>query len=526
MESYSLTTQTWLSWFMKGILIFGFLFLVGRLIELQVIKGDYYRNLSENNRIRKVVITAPRGLILARGGETLVGNRSENIRNYPLGEAFGHVSGYLGEVGPEEVEKVDPECIEKGVRKLGSLTGRGGLEEQYNCTLSGIDGEEIIEVDALGRMIRIMGRRYPVPGEDIKTNIDYKLQTDSAQVMKGKKGVVIISDPTGEILTLYSSPSFDPGLFVSQDKQEDISKLLNDKDLPLFNRAIGGLFHPGSVFKPLVVTAALEGGNIDKNFRYEDTGSILIKTIYGDYSYSNWYFSQYGGVEGEIDVTRAIARSTDTFFYKVGELVGIDKLDDWMDKFGLNKRTGIDLPGEVKNLIPSPEWKLKQKGEKWFLGNTYHLSIGQGDLALTPLSLNKIPSVIASGGKLCTPRIVNREIEDNTNCEDLKINKENLDLIKEGMIEACSTGGTGYTFFDWNDKESGPSTSLGTIACKTGTAETNEDGKTHAWFTLFVPAETPEIILTVLIEGGGEGSRDAGPIARKIMDYWNLQKNP
>jgi len=508
MESYSSTTQSWLSWFMKGILIFGFLFLLGRLIELQVIKGDYFRSLSDNNRIRRVPIPAPRGLILARGGETLVGNRGY-IRDYPLGEAFGHVSGYLGEAGPEEVGKIDPECIEKGARKLGSLVGRGGLEEQYNCLLSGVDGEEIVEVDAVGRIVRIMGRKDPIAGKDIKTNIDYKLQTESAKAMKGKKGVVIISDPAGEILTLYSSPSFDPG--------SSVSKILNDKDLPLFNRATGGLFHPGSVFKPLVAIAALEEGKIDKTFRYEDTGSISVKTLYGDFSYSNWYYLQYGKTEGEIDVVRAIARSTDTFFYKLGEMAGIEKLDEWMGKFGLDKRTGIDLPGEVENLIPSPEWKLKEKNEKWFLGNTYHLAIGQGDLALTPLSLNRIPSVIASGGKLCTLRIVNRERMVNKGCKDLKIKKENLDLVKEGMVEACSRGGTGYTFFDWKG---------GQVGCKTGTAETNEDGKTHAWFTLFAPTDFPEIILTVLVEGGGEGSKVAGPIAREIMDFWNLQKHP
>jgi len=540
---------------MKGLLVFGFLFLLGRLIELQVIKGGYFRGLSENNRIRKVVITAPRGLILARGGEILVGNRmvkkrllfkpeggieksndlkgageseiiSEYIRDYPLGEAFGHVSGYLGEVSPEEVGKVNPVCSEKGARRLSSLVGRGGLEEQYNCLLSGVDGEEIIEVDTAGRMVRILGKNDPIPGKDIKTNIDYKLQKKAAEVMGGKKGAIIISDPTGEILALFSSPSFDPKAFLSGTDKNTILIILNDKDLPLFNRAIGGIFHPGSVFKPLVAIVALEEGKIDLNYRYEDQGVISVKTLYGDFSYSNWYFSQYGKTEGTIGLTKAIARSTDTFFYTIGELVGIDKLVERMGNFGLNELTGIDVPGETKNLIPSPEWKLKAKGEKWFLGNTYHLSIGQGDLALTPLALNRIPSVIASGGKLCIPRIVNKESFVNKDCKDLKIKKENLGLVKEGMVEACSIGGTGYTFFDWNNKESGPSIYSGQIACKTGTAETNEDGKTHAWFTLFAPADSPEIILTVLVEGGGEGSKVAGPIAREVMDYWNLQKHP
>lgn len=518
MKSYTTNTQSWLSWFVKGLLIFGFLLLMGRLIELQVIKGGYYRGLAEGNRIRRVVIPAPRGLILARGGEILVGNKAEYQRDYSLGEAFAHVSGYLGEVGPGEVGKIDPQCLQKGPKLLGSLVGRGGLEEEYNCLISGVNGEELIEVDTAGKKIRILGRNDPVPGRDIKTNIDYKLQKKAAEVMGDRKGVIIISDPTGEILALFSSPSFDP---------KAVSKILNDKDLPLFNRAIGGIFHPGSVFKPLIAIAALEEGEIDGNYTFEDTGVISVKTLYGDYSYSNWYFTQYGKTEGEIGLIRAIARSTDTFFYKLGELTGIEKLDEWMGNFGLKKLTGIDIPGEVKSLIPSPEWKLKEKGEKWFLGNTYHLSIGQGDLALTPLALNNIPSVIASGGKLCKPRIVNKEGFGKSDCKDLKIKKENLNLVKQGMVEACSGGGTGYTFFDWTSGSTSLTTDRsGTIACKTGTAETNEDGKTHAWFTLFAPADFPEIVLTVLVEGGGEGSKVAGPLAREIMDYWNLQKHP
>lgn len=516
---------------MKGLLIFGFLLLTGRLIELQVIKGGYYRSLAEGNRIRRVVIPAPRGLILARGGEILVGNKAEYQRDYPLGEAFAHVSGYLGEVGPEEVGKIDPQCLQKGPKLLGSLVGRGGLEERYNCLISGVSGKELIEVDTAGKKIRILGRNDPVPGRNIKTNIDYKLQKKAAEVMGDRKGAIIISDPAGEILALFSAPSFDPNAFLPGADKSTIAKILNDKDLPLFNRAIGGLFHPGSVFKPLVAIAALEEGEIDGNYTYEDTGVISVKTPYGDFSYSNWYFSQYGKTEGKIGLIKAIARSTDTFFYKLGELVGIEKLDEWMGNFGLNKLVGIDIPGEIKSLIPSPEWKLKEKGEKWFLGNTYHLSIGQGDLALTPLALNNIPSVIASDGKLCTPRIVNKEGFGKSGCKDLKMKKENLNMVKQGMVEACSpalpaggSGGTGYTFFDWTSR---PSTSRsGPVACKTGTAETNEDGKTHAWFTLFAPADFPEIILTVLVEGGGEGSKVAGPIAREIMDYWNLQKHP
>lgn len=533
----SLKQQTWLPWFLKGILIVGFLILTGRLIELQIIKGSYYRALAEGNRIRRVALAAPRGKILARGGEILAGSNevvrklvfspdkgftksddiagakpeeliTESVRRYPLGSAFAHVSGYLGEVNDKEVGKVNPKCPEKGVHQPGDLVGRSGLEEQYQCALSGVDGEELVEVNTQGRQIRILGRREPVAGKDLKTWIDFGFQQKVAESLGGKKGAVIVTDPNGEVLALYSSPSFDPNLFIDKTRSQAVERILTDKDLPLFNRAISGQFHPGSVFKPVVVIAALSEGAIDKNYTFDDPGVITIDK----YSYANWYFTQYGRTEGTIGLTRAIARSTDTFFYKIGELIGIEKIAFWADKMGMNKETGIDLPGEIAGLVPTPEWKKRVTGEAWFLGNTYHVAIGQGDLAITPIEENQAISAFASG-RLCSPRV-----SGEPNCVNLKINKEDLDLLKQGMIGACSPGGTGFTFFDWN-KESGPSTSSGRVACKTGTAETSAEGISHAWFTAFSPTDFPDIVVTVLVERGGEGSKVAGPIARSIFDY-------
>lgn len=487
--------QSWFSWFLRGVLLFGFLVLIARLIDLQLIKGEYYRKLSEGNRIERIKIKAERGKILARGGEVLNGVN------------FSHLVGYLAETNAEEVGKINPKCIEKGVYKLGQIVGRGGLSEYYNCYLTGVDGEELIEVDSQGRNLRSLGIKYPISGSDLRTNIDFNLQNTIATEMAGKSGSVIATDKNGGVLALFSSPSFDP---------DNIPKSLNDPELPLFNRSIGGLYHPGSVFKPLIAIAALEEGKIDKNYRYIDTGVVTVKSMYGNFSYTNWYFTQYGGKEGEIDLTKAIARSTDTFFYKIGEAVGIDKLVDWMKNFGLTKLTDIDIPGEIISLIPSPDWKEKTKKEKWFLGNTYHFSIGQGDLALTPIGIHRANLVIANSGKFCDLKIVGE-----TNCQKTKIKMENINLVKEGMKKVClpaqagQTGGTGFTFFDFSEKHNGIE-----IGCKTGTAETNEDNKTHAWFTAFAPIENPEIALTVMIEKSGEGSKIAGPIARNIFNYY------
>lgn len=489
MQTYASTkqNQSWFSWFLRGVLLLGFLILIGRLVELQLIKGSYYRKLAEGNRIERVKIESKRGSILARGGEII------------SGPDFAHITGYLQETNENEVGKIDPNCIEKGPYKLGQIIGRGGINQKYNCDLTGLDGEELFEVNSLGEKIRSLGVRKPFSGNDVKTNIDFNLQKIVAKNMEGKIGSVIATDMKGQILALYSSPTFDPN---------DIQKALKDPNLPLFNRAIGGLYHPGSIFKPLVAMSALEEEKIDKNYLFNDTGSITVESIYGNYSYTNWYFTQYGGSEGNIDLTKALARSTDTFFYKIGEAVGIDNLVEWMKKFGLTKYTDIDINGEVLSLIPSPDWKEKVKKERWFLGNTYHFSIGQGDLALTPIGIHRADLAILNNGKLCDLKIVG-----DSHCVNLKLKKENIELVKEGMKKACTTGGTGYTFFDWKEKHPNITND---VLCKTGTAETNEDGKTHAWFIVSLD----DLVLTVMVEKSGEGSKVAGPIARSIFEEY------
>ncbi len=194
----SKSEQSWLSWFLRGVLILGCSVLIARLFDLQIIKGEYYRKLSEGNRIERIKIKAERGKILSRGGEVL------------QGKEFAHLTGYVAETNEFEVGKIDPNCIEKGAMKLGQIVGRGGLQEYYNCHLSGIDGEELVEVDSSGNKIRSLGIRYPIPGNDLKTNIDYNLQLAIANEFEGKTGSAVASDKNGGVLALYSSPTFDP----------------------------------------------------------------------------------------------------------------------------------------------------------------------------------------------------------------------------------------------------------------------------------------------------------------------------
>lgn len=521
----------------KIFLLVVFLVLAVRLVELQVVKGAYFRSLSEDNRIRRVTISAPRGNIIARGGEILatsrpvkkriyvgsdgVVNKTTDLKNatqeevilewqreYPFGKVAGHVTGYISEVGEEEVGKVDPDCSLKGVHKLSGYVGRVGLEAQYDCSLRGIDGEELIEVDTQGRKIRSLGRREPVRGSDLRTNIDAGLLSAISEIMGSDPGAVVATDPKGQVLALYSSPSYDPAVFIPNQAQggktdaDELQTIFNDKSLPLFNRAIGGLYHPGSIFKIVTAIAGLEEGEINASYRYNDEGVVTVDK----FSYYNWYFTQYGGKEGEIGLVRALARSTDTFFYKVGEFLGADRLADWARRFGLEETSGIDLPGEVASLVPDPQWKKRVKGENWFLGNTYHMSIGQGDLAVTPLASSRFASVIASGGFLCRP-IMSSQLESE--CIDLNIAQENIDQVEEGMISACKPEGTAFPFFDFKPQ----------VACKTGTAETEQD-VTHAWLTAYAPVDDPEIVVTLLVEKGGEGSSVAAPKVREILDFW------
>lgn len=532
-------------YFFYGLLAIGFLFLLARLFELQIIFGDKNRGLAEGNRIKKEILPAPRGMIYDRNGKELVRNvpiyrrkaqpsecldkkeecfvlipreealkmeargETENLRmdigrQYLYGEVLAHVLGYLGEANENEVKE--------NKFKAGDLVGRMGVEEQYNELLKGKEGGEVFEVDAQGRKIRQIGKTEAIPGQDLHLSLDVDLSQKAYESLGGKPGAVVATDAlNSQILVFVSSPSFDPNLFgtdFTPEKNQQIKEILTSPEQPFFNRASGGVYPPGSTFKIIVATAGIQEGKIDEGTVWNDTGEIRV----GEYSYKNWYFTQYGRTEGEVNVVKALKRSTDTFFYKAGEWIGPITLTKWAKTFGLGRKTGLDLPGEVNGLVPNPEVKNKS-GERWYLGNTYHLAIGQGDLLTTPLQVNMMTEAIANNGRLCQPEIKSRSF-DNKNikakCQDLKLGLNALRLVKEGMKEVCSTGGTAYPFFDFSPQ----------VAGKTGTAQFADKEKTHAWFTAFAPLDKPEIIVTAIIEGGGEGSAEAAPVVKKVMEAY------
>jgi penicillin-binding protein 2 len=542
-----------------------------RLIVVQIFQGSDLRAESDNNRIISRLVPANRGVITDRNKQPLVINqpiyklltdengrmlvdkqiiaREEYLkmetegddrvvfdigRFYPYGPVFAHILGYVGEANEKEV---DGEII-----KAGDLVGKNGLEKQFDETLRGAAGNELIEINAKGRVQRRINQRAAVAGLDLELGLDAGLQQEVSKLMQGKTGAVVVTVPaTGEVLALFSSPSFDPNLFsgkamdvdevVRKDEpaaiESELSQILTDPDKPLMNRATSGAYPPGSTFKIVPAVAGMETGEVKKDTLVNDTGEIRVDK----YSYKNWYFTQYGRVEGEVDLQKALQRSNDIFFYKVGEWLGAARLGDWAGIFGYGKKTGIELPSEVSGLVPTPLWKERIKGEKWFLGNTYHMAIGQGDVLATPIQVNEMMGVVANGGRWCKPRLVTKigGQETGVECKELGINLDNLNWIKTGLEKACASGGTAYPFFDFDLSKYGPKyqeEGHNRVACKTGTAQFNVAKEyTHAWFTVFAPKLEPEILVTILIEGGGEGSKEAAPIARKILEYWFEKKN-
>lgn len=514
-------------WWLWGAWLLMVVTLTGRLVQLQVVEGSYHRARAEENRVLVRRIAAARGILYDRHGKVLVRNvphykrltegavlgagtfeeidRDEALsmgvtgsdlvffdvgREYIQGRAMAPLLGYVGEVTGDEL-------IAERTYVGGDVIGRGGIEGLFDKQLRGVPGYELLEVDSTGEVIRHVGEQEPVAGADITLTIDAGLQQELYDAMEDYTGAAVASDPrTGEILALVSRPAFDPNA---------IATSLTEEGEPFFNRAIGGAYPPGSVFKIITAVAALEEGVIDPDYTVQDEGEIRID----EYRYGNWYFDQYGRTEGEVNLVKGLQRSNDIYFYRIGELVGAEAIAKWAELFGLGRLTGIAIAGEVPGLVPNPEWKERYTGSRWFLGNTYHYAIGQGDLQVTPLQMNTAVGVIANQGKLCRPTLL--PVKGVGDCADLSIQLETIEAVAEGMKAACAPGGTAFPFFDFQPA----------VACKTGTAQFGDpEDRTHAWLSVYAPAEKPEIMLTVLLEKAGEGSAEAGPVARTALDYW------
>lgn len=544
-----------------------FALLAMRLFTLQIVRASYYSRLSDANRIRTELISAPRGIIFDKNGEALVRNipafgtiknnkiewldRDQALkmaangtsvlaiikRDYLYKDIFSHVIGYVGQVNSDEL--LLPDYKDYGI---SDFTGRMGLEEQYEKFLHGQNGKQLYEVNAKGERIRLLGEEEARQGAVLNTTLDIGIQKAAAKAMeKIDKGAVVVTDPRdGSVIALYSKPSFDPNLFTREpsykpeglySKKEDI--LLDDKNFPLLDRAIAGVYPPGSTFKIVTSLAALSSNSIQPDTEFEDTGILSI----GGSNFGTWNYLETGRKEGLMNVEHAIVRSNDIFFYEAAMKTGINTLSSWAKKLGLGDKTGIDIPGEVKGTVPDPAWKKEEVGEQWYLGDTINMSIGQGFLEVTPLQVNLYTQLVANGGELIKPHLLQGDVRIIK--KDF-IDKENIDIVKRGMKGACEPGGTGYPLFGFKvknerlkiddldyvrDASAGANFVHVTMGCKTGTSEAHGDNaKSHAWFTVFAPFYNPEIAITVLAENAGQGSDIAAPVARDILKEYFEKK--
>ncbi|KKR81095.1 MAG: Peptidoglycan glycosyltransferase [Candidatus Daviesbacteria bacterium GW2011_GWA1_41_61] len=534
-----------------------------RLFQLQVVLGNYHQQLADSNRVQMKIIHASRGVIYDRNGKILAENipgfrmgknlfisrdealkweaqdnprfaelEIDNIRYYPYGEVAAPVLGYTGEISEEEMKG-------SSSYRLGDRLGRAGIEKSYEAQLKGVDGAEIVEVDAQGKKLRLLRRIEPTPGKNIHLSLDIDLQKVAFQSLK--KGVseaksccgaVVALDPqSGEVLTLVSLPSYDANTLTDPRRIEEAAGYFNNENAPFLNRAISGTYPPGSTFKITSALAGLSLGKINSRTKIEDSGVVSI----GPYKYANWYFTQYGKTEGLVDIVKALQRSNDIFFYRVGEYVGEKELGRVAKSLGFGRKLRIDLPEEAEGLIPTNEWKQENIGEVWYPGDTLHLAIGQGFLLTTPLQVLTQTAFIADKGSLIQPHLLSKitspegftikEFSFEPIVKDI-FKKEDLEIVGEGLKLVPKLGGTAWPFFNFSIPTAG----------KTGTAEFGDpEGKTHAWYTSYAPAENPRIALTVLVEAGGEGSSIAAPIAKEIYTWYfnddktnikSLDKNP
>ena len=575
-----------------------------RSFFLQVIQGNHYLALAEGNRVREVIIPAPRGLIYDQYGETLTENYPEfslaivpndipaddnkrrNIFNevskvsdlpaekfeaiwqslpeerrrrldpvlvpQPLSYAEGlrlnlyapswsgvtivtipkrratalndlpsswsHLLGYVGPVTEEDLIQSE------NFYSSQDAIGKNGLELSYEKILRGKNGHRDIEINALGEEQPRFSEVKPEAGRNIWLTVDGELQSFAESVLQkglvnagAAKGALVILDPaTGGVLAMVSLPTFNVNEFNEGMTSDNYKKLSDDPGHPLFNRAIQGTYPSGSTIKPVIAAAALQEKVITPTTSILSTGGLWVY---------EWFFPDWkAGGHGQTSVKRAIAESVNTFFYTIGggynDFVGlgIDRLERYARLFGLGAITGIDLPGEAKGLFPSAEWKEKNKNELWYIGDTYHASIGQGDVLVTPLQVAAYTAAIANGGTLWQPHLVGeivssdgkpkQQIAPQANARDL-VSPEWLQVVREGMRQTVTIGSA-------RSLQSLPIP----VAGKTGTAEVGGNLKPHGWFTGFAPYQDPEIVVTVLIENCGEGGTYAVPVAKQIFQWW------
>lgn len=481
---------------------------------LKVSESSLYEKLasSENNLPVILKNDVEHEIVLNLETNPLIGVEVEvkPKREYPYGEISAHLIGYTSEVSEEEID--NPRSTP---HQLGDRVGRAGVEDSFEDILRGANGYDLLKVDARGVSQGSLLTTDPISGNDITLSIDIKLQKQSFQIVKkwlsnsgSSAGSAVALDPNnGEILALVSYPSYDNNVFEKGLSQKKFDSLVNSSSKPLLNRAISSTYPPGSTFKLVTSAAGLESGNINPGTTIVDTGFVKL----GDQVFNNWYWLDHGKKEGAINVVRAIARSNDTFFYKLGQRIGEEKIQNMAKQFLLGSATGVNLPSEAVGLVPTEQWKIDAKGEVWYPGETLNLAIGQGDLLASPLQLTLVTSTFAVGD-IARPNI--SLVEEVDILVSQFLSDTTLQTIRSGMYENTrGDGNVSYLFNSFKPKTAG----------KTGTAESGNKNP-HAWYTGYAPYESPEIVVTVMAEHAGHGSEVAAPATKEIFDWWFKNK--
>lgn len=424
-------------------------------------------------------------------------------RQYPQDGFAAHAAGYVGEISESELDS--PQFIDY---HQGDIIGKDGLERQYDSTMRGVDGQQRVLVDNMGRERQMLTTQPAVAGKDLRTTLDLDLQAVAELAMADKRGAVVALDPrNGEILAMVSRPAFDPNKFTGRITRTDWDEIANDPHKPLMNRAIQAQLAPGSTFKPIMAIAGLETGVIDDKTQFFCPGGASF--------YGHYFACHLKRGHGTIELHRAIAQSCDVFFFNVGNRLGIDRIAQYAELAGVGHKTGIDLPNETQGTMPSTKWKMRMSRQKWYAGETISVAIGQGAVTVSPLQITSALGGLGVGGRWYKPHLVKGQAP--VLLRQASYNPDNLAQVISGMYGVVNEWGTAHAAQLPDIKVCGKtgtaqvaSTDL-TKGAKLGSAMAN-----HAWFVGFAPMEAPEIVVGALFENGGE-SYNAVPIVRDVL---------
>ncbi|HSA89471.1 MAG TPA: penicillin-binding protein 2 [Burkholderiales bacterium] len=457
------------------------------------------------------------------------------FRQYPFGDVGSHVIGYMGRINQADQAELEQEGVDANYRGTDYI-GKSGVEASYERELHGTTGFEQVEIDAAGRGIRTLSQTPAVSGRNVVLTLDMRLQRVAENAFGSRRGALVAIEPgTGAVLALVSKPGFDLNLFVDGIDPQAWTELNNSPDRPLNNRAIAGVYPPGSTFKPFMALAALELGKRRPSSTINDPGYF----VFGDRRFRD---SKPGG-HGVVDLYKSIVASSDTYYYMLANDMGIDAIAGFMKQLGLGAPTGIDLQGEAAGVLPSPEWKMKRfrrpEQQRWYPGETISIGIGQGYNAYTPIQLAQAMATVAAYGGMYRPRVVGyienprtrerRSFEPELTAQ-VPLRREWVDFVKQAMA-GVNKEGTGARAFAKAEYTSGGKTGTAqVIGMKQGEkydeAKVSERHRDHSLFIAFAPLEHPIIALAVIVENGGFGARAAAPISRTVLDYYLLGKMP